>query len=59
MTLKKINKIGHQGQAIFEYFILTAVVITAVLFFADTAFFRNIRNSCSHAFNEAVEEILR
>lgn len=56
MTFKKYNK---KGQAIFEYFILTIVVVTIVLFFADSQFFKSIKNSCETAFNQAVEEMLR
>jgi len=56
MTLKKINK---RGQAIFEYFILTAAVVAVVLFFATSPFFRIIQSSCENAFNVGVEEMLR
>jgi len=56
MTLKKINK---RGQAIFEYFILTAVVVAVVLFFAANPFFRIIQSSYENAFNDGVEEMLR
>jgi len=56
MTFKKINK---RGQAIFEYSILTTVVVAVVLFFSTSQYFQNIRNSCQKTFNQAVEEILR
>lgn len=62
MTLKKSKKgqaIIVKGQAIFEYFILTAAVVAVVLFFAASPFFRAVRTSCNNAFNHAVEEILR
>lgn len=55
MTLKKSKK----GQAIFEYFILTTVVVAVVLFFASSPYFQNIQNSCTNAFNKAVEEMLK
>ena len=67
MTFKKINKSIHlakkeflniRGQSIFEYFILTAVVVAAVLFFASTDYFINIKDSCKEAFSRSVEEIL-
>jgi len=56
MTLKNINK---SGQAIFEYFILTAVVLAVVLFLASSQHFRNIKTTCEGAFNQAVNEILQ
>jgi len=56
MTLKKINR---SAQAIFEYFILTTVVVAVVLFFAASKHFQNIKDSCSDAFNQGVEEMLR
>jgi uncharacterized protein (UPF0333 family) len=56
MTLKKINK---RGQAIFEYFILTTVVVAVVLFFAASPHFKNIKASCENAFNNGIEEMLR
>jgi len=56
MTLKKINK---RAQAIFEYFILTTVVVAVVLFFAASEHFKQIKNSCERAFNNGVQEILR
>lgn len=60
MTLKKINQKGQKGQAIFEYFILTAVVVAVILFFANSTYFRdNIKPSLETTFNNAVGEILR
>jgi len=50
MTLKK----SKRGQAIFEYFILTTVVVAVVLFFASTPYFQNIKNSCKNAFDKAM-----
>jgi len=55
MTLKKINK---RGQAIFEYFILTTVIVAVVLFFAASPYFNNIKTSCENAFNAGVDKIL-
>ena len=55
MTLKKSKK----GQAIFEYFILTTVVVAVVLFFTASPYFQNIKASCEDAFNKAVQEILK
>ena len=55
MTLKK----SKRGQAIFEYFILTTVVVAVVLFFADSPLFKSIKNSCENAFNQGVEEMLK
>ncbi len=54
---KKIH-IHNSGQSIFEYFILTTVVVAVILFFASSSHFKNIRNSCREAFNQAVEDIL-
>jgi len=56
MTLKKLNR---SAQAIFEYFILTTVVVAVVLFFAASVHFRKIKDSCSKAFDDGVGEILR
>jgi hypothetical protein len=56
MTLEKIKR---SGQAIFEYFILTTVVVAVVLFFAASGNFQKIKNSCNRAFNDGVQEILR
>ena len=55
MTLKKSNK----AQAIFEYFILTAVVVAVVLFFSKSDYFKGIKNSCESAFDTAVGKILK
>jgi hypothetical protein len=61
MTLKKLNKTLHKenGQSILEYFILTTVVVTVVLFFASGDYFRDIKTSCENAFNQAMENMLR
>jgi uncharacterized protein (UPF0333 family) len=67
MTFKKINKsaypvrkkFSNRAQAIFEYFLLTTVVLAVVLFFSNKDYFMNIRNSCETAFNQAVGEILQ
>ncbi len=53
MTLKKSKK----GQAIFEYFVLTTVVVTVVLFFATTPYFKNMKDSCESAFNKGISKI--
>ena len=59
MTLKKSKRIqGIKGQSIFEYFILTTVIVAVVLFFASTDYFKNIKGSCEKAFNKAAGEIL-
>ena len=67
MTFKKNNKSAcpvrkeffNGGQAIFEYFILTAVVVTVVFLFLQSTFFTNIKTSCENAFNQAVGEMLK
>jgi len=56
MTFKKINKIG---QAIFEYFILTTIVMAVVLFFSANRYFVQIKRSCNTEFNAAVNSILQ
>jgi hypothetical protein len=65
MTFTKINKscrvrkrFFYSGQAIFEYFILTAVVVAAVLFFSTSQYFKDATNSCEKAFVKSVGEIL-
>ncbi|MDD4938684.1 MAG: hypothetical protein PHE18_01550 [Candidatus Omnitrophica bacterium] len=59
MTLKKSKEDWAQGQSIFEYFILTTVVVAVVLFFANTPYFKGIKASCANAFDRAVGEILK
>lgn len=56
MTFKKINQ---SGQAIFEYFILTAMVCAVVLFFASRDSFKGIKKSCDDAFDRSVTEIVK
>jgi len=56
MTFKKINK---RAQAILEYFILTTVVFMVVLFFSQSPYFADIKDSCETAFNNGVTQILR
>ncbi len=55
MTFKKSNK---QAQAIFEYFILTIVIATIVLFFTASPHFQKIKNDCEAAFDGGIEEML-
>lgn len=64
MTLKKSEK----GQAVLEYFILTIVVVSIVLFFSTTQQFNRIKESLTNdnnnregngAFDIAVKEILK
>ena len=60
MTLKKSKRIQEiKGQSIFEYFILTTVVVAVVLFFSSSQFFKDIKGSCTSAFNSAVTEMLK
>ncbi len=68
MTFKKINKsrypgiifsANYQAQAVFEYVILTTVVVTVVLFFSQTEYFSKIKESCNDAFSRAVTEIVK
>lgn len=64
MTFKKGNK---KGQSIFEYFILTTVVVGVVLFFTASGFFTRqnpndppgIKEICEDSFNKAIEEMLK
>ncbi|MGD9014672.1 MAG: hypothetical protein PVI33_01420 [Candidatus Omnitrophota bacterium] len=71
MTFKKINKRAchtnkknsyNQGQSIFEYFILTIVVVGVLFLTGGFAFrsqaFQSIKNSCENAFNQAMGEML-
>jgi len=55
MTFKKVNK---TGQAIFEYFILTSVLMTLVLFFATSGIFGSVRDSAKTALEQATSKIL-
>lgn len=65
MAFEKTNK-SHlarkkfsdkKAQSIFEYVILTAVVVAVVLIFGPH--FKNIKESCQTAFNDAVTEIVK
>lgn len=47
----------RKAQSIFEYVILTAVVVTTVLIFGPQ--FGKIKDSCNKAFNAAVKEIVK
>ena len=55
MTFKKSNK---RAQAILEYFILTTIVLTVILFFTVSPYFTGIRNSCENAVNDAIDVML-
>ncbi|MDD5465669.1 MAG: hypothetical protein PHP73_04965 [Candidatus Omnitrophica bacterium] len=46
-----------KAQSIFEYVILTAVVVAVVLIFGP--YFDDIKKSCTKAFNDAVTEIVK
>lgn len=67
MAFKKANKShfaqrkfsDRRAQSIFEYVILTAVVVAAVLIFAESTYFKGIKDSCENAFNAAVTEIVK
>ncbi len=48
-----------KAQSIFEYVILTAVVVAVVLIFASTPYFQRIKTACNNTFNEAVTEIVK
>lgn len=54
-TLKKINK---SGQSIFEYLMVSSLVILLLFGFSQTPFFVSIRGSFENAFNRAVIKIL-
>lgn len=56
MTLKKCNK---SGQSVLEYFILTIIMVSVCLFFAQNKTFIKIQKSCDNGFNKAVGEILK
>jgi len=55
-TFKKINR---SGQSIFEYVILTCLVVGMLFGFSQTPFFQNIRNYLSNAFDRSVIKILQ
>jgi len=67
MAFKKINKshlaqvkfADRKAQSIFEYVILTAVVVAILLIFTATPYFQQIKTSCENAFNAAVTEIVK
>jgi hypothetical protein len=45
------------GQSVFEYFILTIIVVSVALFFLKNKGYQQINNATSGAFNEAVDKI--
>ncbi|MDD5080355.1 MAG: hypothetical protein PHH68_08580 [Candidatus Omnitrophica bacterium] len=45
------------GQSIFEYFILTIIVVSVALFFMKNKAFQKIQDSTNTSFNQAVEKI--
>jgi hypothetical protein len=47
----------RKGQSIFEYFILTIVVVSVALFFMKTKAYQNINSTTETAFNQAVDKI--
>jgi|GEM_PF-6491189 len=47
----------NTGQSIFEYFILTIVVVSVALFFMKTKAYQNINSTTGTAFNQAVDKI--
>ncbi|MDD5477957.1 MAG: hypothetical protein PHG87_07185 [Candidatus Omnitrophica bacterium] len=55
--LAQKNFSDKKAQSIFEYVILTAVVVTTVLIFGP--YFGKIKDSCDKAFNAAVTEIVK
>jgi hypothetical protein len=54
MTFKKYNK---SGQSIFEYFILTLIVVAVMLTLGQNKIFQDIKNSTNTSFNNAVDNI--
>lgn len=56
ITFKKINR---SGQSIFEYIILTSLLVGMLFVFYQTPFFRDIRNYLSNAFDRSVIKILQ
>lgn len=48
-----------KAQSIFEYIILTAIVVAVILIFASTPYFQKIKTACDNAFNAAVTEIVK
>jgi len=67
MAFKKISKshlaqrklADKKAQAIFEYVILTAIVVAAVLIFTATPYYQQIKTACNTSFNNAVAEIVK
>jgi hypothetical protein len=55
-TLKKVNR---SGQSIFEYVILTCLLVGMLFGFSQTTFFQDIRNYLSNAFDRSVIKILQ
>jgi succinate dehydrogenase hydrophobic anchor subunit len=47
----------RKGQSIFEYFILTIIVVAAALFFARNNTYQEIQNTTNNTFNQVVDNI--
>jgi hypothetical protein len=56
MSDKAYNK---RGQSIFEYFILTIVVVSIVLGFMNNQYFGQVKTAANNTFIGAVENITR
>ncbi len=50
--------ITRKAQSIFEYFILTAVVVAIALVFVDTDQFKSIKESFNNAFKRSYARIV-
>lgn len=60
MTFKKPKEdFNKNAQAVFEYVVITAVAITAVFVFVNTASFQGIQQSFRTAISTSIQEITR
>jgi hypothetical protein len=57
MTLKKSNAI--YGQAALEYLILTILIVTMLLFFAQNQTYKSVNDTCDQFFNKSVDAITK
>lgn len=56
MTLIKSKK---SGQSVFEYFILTVVVVSLLMLFTKSNFFKSVKQSSETAFQGAAGELTK
>ena len=52
------TEVGVKGQSIFEYFVLTIIVVSIALYFAKTKAYQDVNRTANASFNAAVDKII-